>query len=205
MGEAVFDGSNRKLALHMELRLETAGRREIAVDPPEPESQDADEEARPAVATGHARISFQGPGRRLAADDAHAIRPIDGFGHVSRAVDDLTVVAMAVALGDRLPENFDFDCAAGAGDAHRFGHGVVSIRAFLNRHCEARRAEAIHGLRPSGMIASSLTLHAMTEAARPFGVIASRRRSNPWFAPDGIDCFVATLLAMTEAVRVLPA
>ena len=84
MGEAVFDGSNRELALHMELRLETPGRKEIAVDPPEPESQDVDEEARPAVATGHARISFQGPGRRLAADDAHGVGGIDGFGQSSQ-------------------------------------------------------------------------------------------------------------------------
>ena len=65
MGKAVFDGANREPALHMELRLETPGRKEVAVHPPEPESQDVDEKARAAVATGHARISFQGPGRRL--------------------------------------------------------------------------------------------------------------------------------------------
>ena len=82
MGKAVFDGSNRELALHMELRLETPGREEIAVDPSEPQSQDVDEEARSAVATENARIPFQGPGRRLAADDAHGVCRIDGFGHV---------------------------------------------------------------------------------------------------------------------------
>jgi len=36
MGEVVFDGSNRELALHMELRLETLGRKEVAIDPAEP-------------------------------------------------------------------------------------------------------------------------------------------------------------------------
>ena len=40
MGQVVFDGSDRELALHMELRLKTLGRKEVAIDPSEPESQD---------------------------------------------------------------------------------------------------------------------------------------------------------------------
>ncbi|MGO9135866.1 MAG: hypothetical protein ACLP8A_17705 [Methylovirgula sp.] len=35
MGKAVFDGSNGKLALHMELRLESLRRKEVAIDPAE--------------------------------------------------------------------------------------------------------------------------------------------------------------------------
>ena len=128
MGKAVFDGSNRELALHMELRLETPGRKEIAVDPSEPQGQDVDEQARAAVATENARVSFQSKGRGLAADDAHGVGRIDGFGHVSAAVDDLAIVTMAVELCDRFAGNFDFDRAAAAGDCHRFGHGFVSNR-----------------------------------------------------------------------------
>jgi hypothetical protein len=112
MGKVVVDGSNRALALHMELRLETPGRKEVAVDPTEPESQDVDEEARATVAARHARISFQCPGRRLAPDDTHGICGIEGFGHVSAAVDDLAIVTRAVELGDRFAGNFDFDLAA---------------------------------------------------------------------------------------------
>ncbi len=128
MRKAVFDGSNRELALHMELGLETPGREEVAIDPAEPQSEHFDEEARSAVATENARISFQSPGRRLAADDAHGVRRIDGFRHVSAAVDDLAIVTMAVELDDRFAGNFDFDCAAAAGHSHRFGHGFVSNR-----------------------------------------------------------------------------
>jgi hypothetical protein len=36
MGEVVFDGANRELALHMELRLKTLGRKKVAVDSSEP-------------------------------------------------------------------------------------------------------------------------------------------------------------------------
>ena len=79
-----------------------------------------DEEACAAVPTRHARISFQSPGRGLAADAAHGVRRIGGFGHVVAAVDDLAVVAIAGELGDRIAGNFDFDCAAAAGDPHRF-------------------------------------------------------------------------------------
>jgi hypothetical protein len=50
MGKAVFDGSNRELALHMELRLKTPGG---AADRSEPQSQDIDEEAR---ASPHRRL-----------------------------------------------------------------------------------------------------------------------------------------------------
>ena len=128
MGQVVFDWSNRELALHMELRLKTLGRKEVAVDPSEPESQDIDEEARATVATSNARISFQGPGRRIATDDTHGACRINGFGHVSAAMDDLAVVAMAVELGDRFTGNFDFDGAAAAGSSYRFGHGLVSSR-----------------------------------------------------------------------------
>jgi hypothetical protein len=88
MGKAVFDGSNRELAVHMEFRLETPGRKEIAVDPPELESQDVDEEARAAVAAENAGISFQKKGRGLTADDAEGVRRIAGFWHVGAAVDD---------------------------------------------------------------------------------------------------------------------
>jgi hypothetical protein len=133
MGKAVFDGSNRELALHMKLRLKTPGRKEIAIDPSEPQSEHLDEEARSAVATENTRISFQGPGRRLAADDAHGVGRIDGFGHVSAAVDDLAIVTMAVKLGDRFAGNFDFDRAAAAGDSHRFGHGLASNRGGAAR------------------------------------------------------------------------
>jgi len=55
MGKAVFDGSDRELALHMELRLKTPGRKEVAIDPAEPKSQDIDEEAGATVATNHAK------------------------------------------------------------------------------------------------------------------------------------------------------
>jgi hypothetical protein len=120
MGKAVFDGSNRKLAVHMELRLKTPGRKEVAVEPPEPQSQHIDEEARSTVATENARISFQSKGRRLATDDAHGVCRVDGFGHVGAAVDDLAIVTMAVELGDRFAGNFDFDRAAAAGYSHRF-------------------------------------------------------------------------------------
>jgi hypothetical protein len=126
MRKAVCDGSNRELALHMELRLKTPGRKEGAVDPSEPQSQHFDEEARPTVATENARISFQSPGRRLPADDTHGVRRIDGFGHVGAAVDDLAIVTMAVELGDRFAGNFDSDRAAAAGASHCFGHGFVS-------------------------------------------------------------------------------
>jgi len=47
MGKAVFDGSDRELALHMELRLKTPGRKEVAIDPAEPKSQDIDERRAP--------------------------------------------------------------------------------------------------------------------------------------------------------------
>jgi hypothetical protein len=130
MGKAVFDGSNRELALHMEQRLKTPGREEVAIDPPELQSQDIDEEARPAAATENARVSFQSKGRGLAAGDAHGVRRIDGFGHVGGAVDDLAIVAMAVELGDRFAGNFDFDRAAAAGHSHRFGHGFVSNQGW---------------------------------------------------------------------------
>jgi hypothetical protein len=69
--------------------------KEVAVDPSELESKDVDEEARSAIATGHARISFQCKGCGLAADDAHGGGRIDGFGRVSAAVDDPAIVAMA--------------------------------------------------------------------------------------------------------------
>jgi hypothetical protein len=36
-------------------------------------------------------------------------------------VDDLAIVAMTVERGHRFAGNFDFDCAAAAGDSHRFG------------------------------------------------------------------------------------
>ena len=70
-----------------------------------------------------AAIAGQGRSRRFAADDADGVRRIEGFGCLSRAVDDLAIVAMAEELGDRLPGNFDFDRAAAAGRSHRFGHG----------------------------------------------------------------------------------
>jgi hypothetical protein len=133
MGKAVFDGSNRKLALHMELRLETRERKDVAVDPSEPQSEHFDEEARSAVATENARVSFQSKGRGLAADDAHGVGRIDGFGHVSAAVDDLAIVTMAVELCDRFAGNFDFDRAAAAGHSYRFGHGLASNRGGAAR------------------------------------------------------------------------
>jgi hypothetical protein len=88
MGQAVLDGSHRELAVHMEFRLETLGRQEIAVDPWELERQDVDEEARPAVATEDARISFQSEGRGLAADDAHGVRRVTSRRNpIFRAID----------------------------------------------------------------------------------------------------------------------
>jgi hypothetical protein len=131
MGQVVFDAANRELAMHMELRLKTLGRNEIAVDPTEPQIRDIDEEARAAVATKNARISYQSPGRRIAPDDAHGTRHMDRFGHVSGAVDDLAIVTMAVELGDRFAGNFDFDGAAAAGGSYRFRHGLVPIRRVV--------------------------------------------------------------------------
>ena len=72
---------------------------------------------------------FKSKGRGLAADDDGGVRRIDGFGHVSRAVDDLAILAMALELGDRSGGNFDFDCAAAAGCSRCFGHGLVSSLA----------------------------------------------------------------------------
>jgi hypothetical protein len=153
MGKAVFDGSNGELALHMELRLEPPGRKEVAIDPPEPQSQDIDEKAGAAVAAEKSWISFQSPGRRLAADDTHGVCSIDGFGHVSAAVDDLAIVRMAVELGDRFAGNFDFDCAAAACDSHRFGHGF----GFPLRERRARVTDkrlAYNGARQVGACAA---------------------------------------------------
>ena len=103
--KAVFDGSDREPAVHMESRLEMPGREKSAVHPPELESQDVDEEARSAVAAENAGVSFQSKGRGLAADDADGVGRVDGFGHVSRAVDDLAIVAVTKELGDWLGSN----------------------------------------------------------------------------------------------------
>jgi hypothetical protein len=116
--KSIHYGPHRELALHMKRRLELTRWQQEAVHPSQLNVQNVDKEARTALATGEARISFQLPGEWLAARDADRMRRINGLGCVRPAVHGLTVVAMTEKLDDGFAGDFKLNRATAALDLH---------------------------------------------------------------------------------------